>query len=340
MKTSVIIPTYNRAELVTQAVDSVLAQSTDDDELLVVIDGSTDNTAQSLQRYGDRIHVIHQPNSGVNSARNRALAESSGEYVALLDDDDLWYPFKLRLQIQLMERFPDLAYIFTNFSIYREGEPLRTNGIQTWFRNPHEWQNVFDSSMTLEEAGVESAADLPDSTRLYVGCIHRPSLTQYYVLPSTALIRRDMIADCLRFNEQDPVCGDWEFFARLSRDSLVGYLDYDTVYNRSHEDATRLTRTSWKKQLEYRVAMIDRLYLDDADFCQRYGGEVYREYCRTIRALWRQYLLDNDRQALFSSLRKYRERTSVFSLPSMLFTLANCVPGTGRVLRGIRAVRG
>lgn len=340
MKTSVIIPTYNRAALVTQAVDSVLAQFTDDDELLVVDDGSTDSTARSLQRYGDRLHVIHQPNSGVNSARNRALGESRGEYVALLDDDDLWCPFKLRLQIQLMDRFPDLAFIFTNFSIYRENKPLRTDGIQTWFRNPDEWQSVFDSSMTLGETGVEYAADLPNSTRLYFGRIHRPSLTQYYVLPSTALIRRSMITDSLRFNEQDPVCGDWEFFARLSRDNLVGYLDYDTVYNRSHEDEMRITRTSWKKQLEYRVAMIERLYLDDADFCHCYGGEAYREYCRTVHALWRQYLLDNDRQALFSSLRKYRERASTFNLPSILFTLANCVPGIGLVLRGIRGVRG
>lgn len=127
-----------------------------------------------------------------------------------------------------MERFPELAFIFTNFSIYHEGQPLRINGIQNWFRNSHKWQSVFDSSMTLGETGIESSADLPDSTRLYVGCIHRPSLTQYYVLPSTALIRRSMVTDSLRFNEQDPVCGDWEFFARLSRDNPVGYLDYDT----------------------------------------------------------------------------------------------------------------
>lgn len=92
---SVIIPTYNRAHCVGEAIDSVLAQVPPADEVIVVDDGSTDDTAEVLAAYGDRITVLHQQNAGAAAARNTGIRHATGEWVAFLDSDDLWRPGRL-----------------------------------------------------------------------------------------------------------------------------------------------------------------------------------------------------------------------------------------------------
>lgn len=99
---SVIIPTYNRAHIVGEAIDSVLGQTYPNVELIVVDDGSTDKTLDVLAGYGDRIKVVAQKNGGPAAARNRGLAEARGEFIAFQDSDDLWLPEKLERQLDLM----------------------------------------------------------------------------------------------------------------------------------------------------------------------------------------------------------------------------------------------
>ncbi|NDV26952.1 glycosyltransferase family A protein [Desulfovibrio sp. JC010] len=104
VKVSVIIPTYNRAERICRAVDSVLGQSFDNFECLVVDDGSTDDTAQRLADYTDpRLKVLWQENRGVSAARNFGIANSGGSFIALLDSDDQWVEHKLAKQLSFME---------------------------------------------------------------------------------------------------------------------------------------------------------------------------------------------------------------------------------------------
>ena len=113
---TVVIPTYNRAEIVTKAIDSVLAQTYQDYEIIVVDDGSTDNTGKLLtKRYGKRIRYIYQPNAGVSAARNKGVDASGSDLVAFLDSDDFWLPRKLEVQLPLMSD-PDVVLSYTNWS--------------------------------------------------------------------------------------------------------------------------------------------------------------------------------------------------------------------------------
>ena len=113
-KVSVIIPTYNRQDLVQEAIDSVLNQTFRDWELIVVDDGSTDQTPSVLQeRYDSRIIYIYQENQGESAARNRGLYSATGEYVAFLDSDDLWHPKKLQRQIEVFAEKPELGLVST-----------------------------------------------------------------------------------------------------------------------------------------------------------------------------------------------------------------------------------
>lgn len=110
---SVVIPAYNAAAFITHAVDSVLAQTYLHREILIVNDGSTDDTARVLEAYGEALRVIHQPNGGLSNARNRGIREARGEFVALLDADDRWLPTKLARQVELLQAHPEIGFCST-----------------------------------------------------------------------------------------------------------------------------------------------------------------------------------------------------------------------------------
>jgi glycosyltransferase involved in cell wall biosynthesis len=117
-KVSVIIPTYNRGRFVGKAIESVLDQNFDDFEVIVVDDGSTDNTHQTLQRYGNRIRYIYQENAGASAARNTGIKAARGEWLAFLDSDDEWMPGYLAKQIQRAGEVPGLCMQTTDCTFF------------------------------------------------------------------------------------------------------------------------------------------------------------------------------------------------------------------------------
>jgi glycosyltransferase involved in cell wall biosynthesis len=104
-RVSVVIPSFNRAHCIARAVESVLAQSCQDLEVIVVDDGSTDNTQEVLAGFGNRIHVIRQDNGGVSVARNAGIRVARAGWIAFLDSDDTWRPEKLQMQLECLERY-------------------------------------------------------------------------------------------------------------------------------------------------------------------------------------------------------------------------------------------
>lgn len=110
---SVVIPAYNAAAFITHAVDSALAQTYQRCEILIVNDGSTDDTARALEVYGDTIRILHQANSGLSNARNRGIRAARGELVALLDADDRWLPSKLARQVEILQANPRIGFCST-----------------------------------------------------------------------------------------------------------------------------------------------------------------------------------------------------------------------------------
>ncbi len=124
---SVIIPAYNAATWVNRAIDSALAQTYLQREILVVNDGSTDTTAQVLAEYGNSIRVLTQPNGGLSSARNLGISEAKGEFLAFLDADDYWLPEKLARQVTCLQQDPSLGFCSTRTQVVSpDGQPMNT----------------------------------------------------------------------------------------------------------------------------------------------------------------------------------------------------------------------
>lgn len=340
---SVIIPTYNRAVLLSEAVNSVLLQTYQNIEIIVIDDGSTDNTTEVMASFGERVRYTRRANAGVNAARNLGLKQARGEFVALLDSDDLWARYKIELQVRLLRQFTDVGFTFSNFQIFHGRSPetdlyLVTDGLATWFEHapdridPYKWHKPYASlkAPTLE---------LPrQDFNISGGDIYRSSLFCPYVLPSTALIRKSAIPAQQRFPEFDSTCGDWEFFARMSRETGCLYVDLATTYNRSHEDAVRLTRVDSTVQLGRRIAMIDRLWRADKKFYSEHGDKVDEIQRRLLLRAAKEHLL----AARTSQARAHLKRASQISderrsIKELALRAAAAVPGSGIMLFAARA---
>ncbi|GHG67546.1 glycosyltransferase family A protein [Comamonas sp. JC664] len=124
LRFSVIIPTYNRARLLEAALDSVFAQEEQDFEVLVVDDGSTDDTLETLARYGERVRVLQQRNAGPGAARNLGIQAARGEYVAFLDSDDLWFPWTLATYRRVLEEAPGTSVVLGSSVDFSQPESL------------------------------------------------------------------------------------------------------------------------------------------------------------------------------------------------------------------------
>ena len=124
---SVIIPTYNRVSFVTNAIDSVLCQSLNDYEIVVINDGSTDATTQVLSQYGETIPVLSQANCGVSAARNRGIENANGRWIAFLDSDDEWNENYLAQQFERISSNPNVVAFITNAVSIHPGGLSRTH---------------------------------------------------------------------------------------------------------------------------------------------------------------------------------------------------------------------
>lgn len=174
---SVIIPAFNSAALVTQAVDSALAQTLPPNQIIVVDDGSTDDTRARLASYSDRIQYFHQPNRGVASARNTGLAHASGDLIAFLDADDVWHPRKLELQQAALSASPEIILLGSQTFAW-PGMPLPVGGENKLSRikwhdlavkNRFVTSSIVAFRATIERAGgFDSALQGPEDHDLWL----------------------------------------------------------------------------------------------------------------------------------------------------------------------------
>src|SRR6266851_295823 len=143
---SVVIPTYNRAHLISRALASAIRETKPGDEMIVIDDGSSDNTEAVVKRFDDvRIRYVRQSNQGAGAARNRGAQEASGDLLAYLDSDDEWLPGKIIVQRRLMTARPEVLFCFTDFARVFDGRTHKRS-IRTWHTDPRGWDEIMGPS--------------------------------------------------------------------------------------------------------------------------------------------------------------------------------------------------
>jgi len=183
-KVSVVIPCYNGQRFIKESIESVISQTYRELEIIVVDDGSTDQTAKIVVSIGDsRIKCLYTENKGVSSARNYGIKNSSGEFIALLDYDDLWLPGKIEEQVREIERSPDIALVYSLFY-------------------------VIDSlGKTIVQSSMVNSKDILEDL-LVIGNVIGP--------PSGTLIRNKIFNDIGGFDPKISTAADWDLWIRIA----------------------------------------------------------------------------------------------------------------------------
>ncbi len=217
---SVIIPTYNRGDIVMEAIDSVIQQTYRPLEILVIDDGSMDNTFRIIRnrflilKSNLTIRYFYQSNKGVSSARNLGIMQSHGEYIAFLDSDDLWDKQKLEIQMNFLSPHKDFMVCYTDEIWIRKG--VRVNA-----KNIH---------------------------RKYSGYIYEYCLPLCIISASSILLKRDVIDDIGLFDESLSACEDYDYWLRLCSEYPIYFVNQKLITKRAgHSD-----------QLSYKYPVMDR----------------------------------------------------------------------------------
>jgi len=221
---SVIIPTFNRAAFLREAIDSVLAQSEKDFELIVVDDGSTDHTRELVAEYGDRIRYFFQTNAGAAAARNLGIRNANGQLLTFLDSDDLWFPQKLARQIEWMAAHPKIMLCYTD---------------EIWIRR----------GVRVNQKKIHAKTG---------GWIYPLCLPRCLISPSSVFMRHELFEIVGLFDEQLPICEDYDLWLRVAAKFEIGFIPAPLIVKRGgHPD--QLSQREWGID-RYRITALMKIY--------------------------------------------------------------------------------
>lgn len=245
---SVIIPTYNRANMLGQAIDSVLAQKYHNFELIIIDDGSTDHTNQLIQKYSGKLFCHFQARQGVSNARNHGIRLAKGEYICFLDSDDMWQPEKLSYQVEFMETHPEIPLCYTE-------EIWIRNGVRV---NPHNKHSK------------------------HSGWIFEHCLPLCIISPSSAMLQRKLFEEVGNFDESLPACEDYDMWLRICKKYPVKLIPKPLIIKRGgHPD--QLSHKYWGND-RFRVMVLQKLL--STGTLTPYQSQLVRHYlgakCRIL----------------------------------------------------------
>ena len=203
-KVSVIIPTYNREEYICETIQSVLDQTYKDFEIIVVDDGSTDNTKKKLEIFGSKIKLTEQKNSERAISRNNGIKNSGGKYIAFLDSDDIWIKDKLEKQVEVLDNKKDFILVY--------GQSHRIN----------------KKSQTIKTAKRQLEG--------YSGNVFEELLMRNFITSPTPMIRREYFEMTTGFNTKYIPYEDWEFWLRFSLFGKFYFIPDLLAYYRIHPE--------------------------------------------------------------------------------------------------------
>jgi glycosyltransferase involved in cell wall biosynthesis len=240
--TSVIIPSYNNAVFLPEAIESALSQSVPPLEVIVVDDGSTDNTRDIIEPYRRSIRYFFQENKGLAGARNRGIEEARGNLVAFLDADDIWLPEKLERQHECMAQNPKLCLIHSDLWYWdlRSGQKYRRDCGRQEFR----------------------------------GSCYERFFLRNRVLPSTTVIRRECLRKVGAFDEVLRRCEDYDLWFRVAKHYELGYVDEPLVLYRLHQSS--LTKNTLA-MLESELFVVRKRLQEDPELARTIGSTTVNE---------------------------------------------------------------
>jgi glycosyltransferase involved in cell wall biosynthesis len=241
-KVSVVIPTYNSAVMVKEAIESVLSQTYSNFEISVVDDGSTDDTEKVVRQFGDRVRYFKQANQGVSAARNAGIKQARSEYIAFLDSDDLWLPEKLAEEVPLLDTDPKVGLVYCDWAVVCGESVLQSSYLK----------------------------DLPAAS----GYIFDELIQSGFILTSGVVVRRACLEDVGDFDTSLSIAQDYDLWLRISYRWRVQLVNRCLFTKRSWDGSLS---SNLIKTAQERIALYHKTLRDLSDMTPRSRHLVRRQ---------------------------------------------------------------
>jgi glycosyltransferase involved in cell wall biosynthesis len=233
MKVSVIIPSYNCAPYLSDAISSVINQTYINLEIIIVDDGSTDNTAEVIAPFRNNIKYLKQENQGVSAARNAGMRRATGDLIAFLDADDIWFPDKIAIQLDIFNRNPEIAGVFSDFGrCDKDGnqteERFVTREYHIFNYYKYTWSQIFPNhnELTLEVNGTNTPLSM------YHGNVFNNLYVGNFIKTSTFIIKREVMNTAGYFTPERRTQEDYEYWLKIASKFQLAYIDVPLMCTR------------------------------------------------------------------------------------------------------------
>lgn len=300
---SIIIPAYNAQDFIAETLDSILAQTHKNSEIIVVDDGSTDNTASIVKNYGGRVAYFYMENSGGCAApRNYGIDHCSGQFICFFDADDIMLPTRIEYQVDFLKRCGDVGLVFSDYKNFTK-------------------DNIYDESHFQTCPRLKRQLRPQEGLVLEKACEHLAE--ENFGIAGSFMMRRDLLASGDRFDHNLKACEDFHFYYRLARRTEVGVVNKIGMLRRFHgnnmsSNPTRMLTEGIKCYTSLRETendsgarnMLDRYIAScwsDLSRIRANRGEYAQAFSHELMALSR----DVCSARLVSSLRSFARTTAM-----------------------------
>lgn len=272
-KVSVIIPTYNYARYLPDAIESVLSQTFSDYEIVIVDDGSTDNTVEVLQPYTGKIKYIYKENGGLSSARNVGIQNSIGEYLVFLDSDDMLMPDKLKIQTAILDDNPEVGFVYSD----------------EYIMHGEDKDNMYRAR---------------EGRQLPSGNIFKEFFLDSFIAVMTVMVRRSCLDQVGLFDENLPCNEDDDLWLRILGKWPVIFSDYPSAIRRIHSSNMSRDRLKMEK---YTVIVLERALKRNSNCAKELGNQAHERIGKLRWSMAEQYLRKGDVEAARQELKQCRK---------------------------------
>ncbi len=314
---SIIIPTFNRETLLPRALDSVLAQTLDDWEIIVIDDGSTDQTAAVVATYArrlkDRFIYLRQANRGSSHARNHGIDICNGRLVAFLDSDDEFLPNKLERQLDLFNRRSELGFVYSDFAF------VDLDGAR------HD--SAFDVKCPV-------AREVPFDTIdpglcVCTGSLFDTLIRQYFIATIVGMVRREVLGDTIRFPVDQSYAEEWLFYLKVARTCRAGFVNEPLCVH--HFVPGSLARTDKHRNTVRRRELLKAIKESFDDLNREHRRALHGNLANTCRQLGYDALrAGRHRDAFWSFAESFRYEPSAQAPNELLRSAAGWLCGRMR----------
>lgn len=276
MRVSAVMTAYNQASFVGEALESVLRQDYRDFEVIVVDDGSTDETSDVVRGFGDRVRLIQRANGGLGAARNTGIDAARGEYVAFCDADDVHLPWRFGAHAALLDQSPAAAVVFSELSPYVDGKVVQENLLRTRWLGPNRrpFEAEIERCFGAHRSARERKVPLPErylERPVYQGRVPELILGRHIAWGGASMFRRAALRAIGGHDATLRRAPDWYLVGMLSKFYELIFLDVPVLWYRVHE--SQLTKNEMLGA-ECCISVVHSVWKSDPVFYAKYHETV------------------------------------------------------------------